>query len=413
MKGMVKPTYLCFAAQDWWYHNQAHSDFQIMRHVAESRRVLVVNSLGLRVPLPGRSTQSARRIVRKAKSLAHLMRAPIPDLPNFHVMTAVAVPLYGRARLEAGNAWLVAAQVRAACARLGIQRPIGIVTLPTAEPVLRHLDCRIVVANRSDKYANFTEAKTKLIAGFEERLIKRSDHVLYSSHALMADELPLSGGKARFFDHGVDIEHFTHRPVEEQPADLRSIPGPRVGFFGSVDTLVDIDLLDRVAEALPSVQLVIIGSVTVPVAKLAKRPNVHLLGFRPYSEIPKYGSGFDVALMPWKLNEWIRLCNPIKLKEYLALGLTVVSTPFPELDYYGDLVRVASEPSMFVAEVERALRETTGPAERSVRRASVASQTWAKRARELMELCEGPEARDEVLAGHSDLDTTEDPPCGR
>ena len=383
------PAYLCFAAQDWWYHNQAHSDFQLMRRVAESRPVLVVNSLGLRMPTPGRSTQPWHRMARKAKSIARLVRAPLPELPNFHVMSPLALPLYGRPRLAAANAWLVAAQVRLACARLGIRRPVVIVTMPTAEPVLRHLDCRLVVANRSDKHSNFAEAEKDVIAELEARLIGRADHVLYSSHALMEDEQGLSGDKASFFDHGVDIEHFAHTEAPE-PADLRAIPRPRVGFFGAVDDLVDIELLDALAERVPDAQLVVIGSATVPVGELARRANVHLLGFRPYSEIPAYGSGFDVALMPWKANEWIRLCNPIKLKEYLALGLPVVSTPFPELAYYPDVVHVAADPDAFVAAVQDALRESAEPTGRASRRDRIAGQTWAMRAQELMKLCEGP-----------------------
>ena len=81
------PAYLCFSAQDWWYHNRAHSDFQLLRRVAKHRKVLLVNSIGLRMPSPGKSTQFLRRILRKAKSVAMLVRRPIEDTPNFYVMT--------------------------------------------------------------------------------------------------------------------------------------------------------------------------------------------------------------------------------------------------------------------------------------------------------------------------------------
>ena len=107
-----------FSAQDFWYHNRAHSDIQLMRNVAASRRVLFVNSIAMRMPIPGRSTQAFRRIWRKAKSMAKLVRRPIPELPDFHVMTPVTIPLYGSAIARRLNSALVRAQVRPCCGRL-------------------------------------------------------------------------------------------------------------------------------------------------------------------------------------------------------------------------------------------------------------------------------------------------------
>ena len=387
-----EPAYLCFAAQDWWYHNQAHSDFQLLRQIARTRRVLVVNSIGMRMPTPGRTTQPWRRVARKLRSVARLVRAPLPDTPDFHVMSPLAVPVFGRPWVERANAASIALQVRLAMAFLGIRRPVAVVTLPTAEPVLDRLRLSTVVANRSDKHSMFAEADGSVIAGFEARLLRRADRVIYSSHALMDDEASSSAGKAVFVDHGVDAEHFVRRPPQDEPADLRAIPHPRVGFFGAVDDLVDVGLLEELAAQRPDVHLVVVGSVTVPVGSLTSSPNVHLLGFRPYSEIPAYGSGLDVALMPWKTNEWIRLCNPIKLKEYLALGLPVVSTPFPELEHYRDVVRVASGPTAFVAAVGDALSDPGGEPARADRRARVAGITWARQAELLRQLCETPPA---------------------
>jgi glycosyltransferase involved in cell wall biosynthesis len=385
-----KSPYVCFAAQDWWYHNQSHSDFQLMRHIAQTRRVLVVNSIGMRMPLPGRSTEPLRRILRKARSVARLIQAPLDDLPNFHVMSPLVAPFYGQPAIRTLNAWAVAAQVRLACAYLRMRRPICVVTLPTAEPVVTHMAHRSLVVNRSDKYSAFSEADGEYIAQLEERLLSRADHVLYASRALMAAEMATADGRAHFVDHGVDVEHFRRRPLQEEPADLRDIPHPRLGFFGSLDSLVDTDLIEHVASQLPETQVVLIGTATVSTARLERLPNVHLLGSRPYEEIPRYGSGFDVALMPWKSIDWIRWCNPIKLKEYLALGLPVVSTPFPELTHYEGFVRVAATPEGFVAQVRAALAPSrTHDDDGAARRARVADDTWDARAQEIIELAEG------------------------
>ncbi|WP_345096707.1 glycosyltransferase [Planomonospora venezuelensis] len=151
--------------------------------------------------------------------------------------------------------------------------------------------------------------------------------------------------------------------------------------------MVDFDLLDRLAEELPEASLVLIGDANGPTERLTRHRNVYWLGFRPYEQIPAYGSGFDVAIMPWLDNEWIRNSNPIKLKEYLALGLPVVSTPFGELERYPDQVITASGAADFAEAVRTALKEG-GPLPAEELRSSVADAAWSVRAADLMRLVE-------------------------
>lgn len=349
---------MCFSAQDWWYHNRAHSDFQLMRSIAAHRKVLVVNSIGMRMPTPGRSTQVLRRVGRKLRSVAMLVRRPLPELPGFYVMSPLPLPFYGSPLVRRVNALLVRAQVLAVSRALGLHRPVIMVTIPTAWDVVRPMRRQALVFNRSDRHSSFPESDRPTIEALERGLLERSDHVVYVSTALMDEERRMTGDRAYFLDHGVDTDHFRRRPESEQPADLRAIPGPRVGFFGALDDyLVDFDLLERIAVELPDASLVLIGDATVPMERLTRHPNVHWLGFRPYERIPAYGSGFDVAIMPWLDNPWIKHSNPIKLKEYLALGLPVVSTDFRELVNYADRVRVAAGGDLFLDAVRATLRE--------------------------------------------------------
>ncbi|MEV4525844.1 glycosyltransferase [Streptosporangium sp. NPDC049304] len=382
------PGYVCFSAQDWWYHNRAHSDFQLMRSIAAHRKVLVVNSIGMRMPMPGRSTQVLRRVGRKLRSVAMLVRRPLRELPGFYVMSPLPLPFYGSPLARRVNALLVRAQVLAVSWALGLRRPVIMVTIPTAWDVVRPMRRRALVFNRSDRHSSFPESDRPTIEALERGLLERSDHVIYVSSALMGEEKGVTGERAHFLDHGVDTDHFRRRPESEQPADLRAIPGPRVGFFGALDDyLVDFDLLERLAVELPDVSLVLIGDATVPMERLTRHPNVHWLGFRPYERIPAYGSGFDVAIMPWLDNPWIRHSNPIKLKEYLALGLPVVSTDFQELANYADRVRIAADGGLFVDAVRATLRDGgLQPAETV--RGSVLGASWASRAAQLMALAE-------------------------
>ncbi|GAA2150978.1 glycosyltransferase family 1 protein [Kitasatospora kazusensis] len=385
--------YVCFAAQDWWYHNRAHSDVQLMLNLARQRPVLFVNSIAMRMPLPGRSSQPLRRILRKARSMARKVQRPVPEIPGFAVMTPVLLPFYGSATARALNARLIAWQVRLAARSLGMATEVVVATIPTAADVVEHLPHRVLVYNRSDRHSAFPEADTASVELLERSLMRRARHVLYVSTELMTAERELTGDRAVFLDHGVDLEHFAAPAAE--PADLAAVPHPRIGFFGALDDfVVDFDLLARVAKEYPDAQLVLVGSTTHDLAALTALPNVHHLGFKPYAEIPAYGRGFDVALMPWLDNDWVRHCNPIKLKEYLALGLPVVSTDFPEVRRYAGQIAVADSTEAFVAAVGAALAEADRSGEQEVRaaelrRAAVAADSWQARAGDLLALVEG------------------------
>jgi glycosyltransferase involved in cell wall biosynthesis len=347
------------------------------------------------MPLPTRTTQPWRRIARKAASTTKVLRRPYPELPGFAVLSPVVLPFYGSATGRALNARSVAAQVRWACRRLSIEDPTAVVTIPTAVDVLPHLSLRGVIFNRSDKHSEFSETDQDLIRSLEDRLLQTSDAVVYVSRQLLADESDRTAGRASFLDHGVDLAHFTSAPAAQpgEPEELTSVPRPRVGFFGGIDDyVVDMALLERVARELCDAQLVLIGDATCSMERLTALPNVTWVPRRPYEQIPAYGRALDVALMPWLQNEWIRSCNPIKLKEYLALGLPVVSTDFPEVHRYADVVRVAHSPEEFVALVRRSL-DDGGPASPAARRAAVADASWDTVARRLEGVCDAVRSR--------------------
>lgn len=376
----VAPAWVCFAAQDWWYHNHGHSDFQLMTRIARDRTVLLVNSIAMRMPTPGRSPQFARRLIRKARSMVKGVRRPLDTSPRFHVLSCVIVPFYGSPIARRVNSALVRAQVRAVCRWLGIREPVIMVTIPTAWEVVAPMKRRALVFNHSDKHSAFGEVAKDFIESLEAELLANSDAVVYVSRSLMRDDAPATGSRAHFLDHGVDLEHFRARPASEHPDDLARIPAPRIGFFGGIDDyVVDLELLAKVARRFPKASLVLIGDATCALPELESLPNVHLLGPRPYAEIPRYGSAFDVALMPWLQNDWIEACNPIKVKEYLALGLPVVTTWYPEVVRYEAVLSTARSHEEFLDAVERVL-DGRRPATPEECRASVLDASWDNRA---------------------------------
>ena len=375
--------WICFSAQDYWYHNRAHSDIQLMRRVARHEPVLLVNSLGMRMPVPGRTAGVGSRLLRKAGSMLRFVRRPEPDYPQLRVLTPVFLPFYGNSVARKLNGWLVRQQVSLVARAIGIDAPVLFVTLPTAWDAARRMRRRCLIANRSDRYSSLPEANGPVVRALEEDLLASADAAVYASHELQDEESELAAGVVRFLDHGVDLEHFGS--VTEHP-DMAEIPRPRAGYFGGIDDYVlDLELLAAVADRLPHVQFVLVGDATCDIDRLTRRENVHWFGMRAYRDIPAFGAGFDVALMPWLDNDWIRYCNPIKLKEYLALGLTIVSTPFPELAQYEGHVRVAQGVGAFSQAVRRALEAPAAP--ESLRQ-RVAGETWERKCAELMALAE-------------------------
>jgi hypothetical protein len=383
---VARPDIVIFCGQDWWYHNRAHSDFQLMTRAAKHRKVLLVNSIGMRMPMPGRSPLPFKRIWRKLKSMLRHTRKPLQETPSYTVMTPVLFPFYGSEKAREFNANSIRRQVERVMKKQGIVDPHLIVTVPTAWDVAKDMRRSTLVYNRSDKHSAFTEADQGLIAGLERQLLAKADGVLYSSRAFLESERMLTGGRALFLDHGVDIAHFAPRPRTEVLVQM-GCKRPIIGFFGGLDDyVIDFDLLERLAVERPDYTLVLIGDATLSMDRLTRHPNVRHLGFRPYAEIPQLGADFDVSIMPWLDNDWIRCCNPIKLKEYLSLGQEVVTTWFPEVEHYRDFVHVAKTGDEFLARIDAVVRGKKSPGDR---RALLTKATWDDRTLELLASLDG------------------------
>lgn len=158
----------------------------------------------------------------------------------------------------------------------------------------------------------------------------------------------------------MDRAHFAAaRGVLPDPEDQAHLARPRLGYYGVIDERMDLDLVAALADARPEWSVVMFGPVVkIDEADLPRRPNLHYLGGKSYAELPAYLSSWDVALMPFAINEATRFISPTKTPEYLAAGRPVVSTPVTDVvRHYGELsaVAIAGDAASFVAACERAL----------------------------------------------------------
>ena len=386
---------VCFAGVDWWYHNRGHSECQIMRRLAARTTVLWVNSIGMRLPTRGKTELAAHRYLRKAKSLLKGLRR---DESGMWVLTPLFLPRYDD-RGVAINGRLLRAQVGLVRRFLGMRRAAAWLTVPTAVAAVEKGDWTTVVFNRSDDFSRFPEADAGFIRGLERRCLARAEHTLYVNRELF-DRERAQAHDAQWLGHGVDFDHFAaaYPPREgDCPEALRGLPRPWVGFYGALDNYtIDLDLMIKVARSIPTGTLIVIGFKAMDISRLEAEPNVKWLPPITYADVPRHAAQFDVALMPWLDNEWIRGCNPIKLKEYLALGFPIVSIRFGELARHEGVVRACGSHEEFVAAVGQAVREGNNPEAIRRRRDAVRGDSWdalAERVGELMGALPAAEGR--------------------
>ncbi|HEX6583955.1 MAG TPA: glycosyltransferase [Thermoleophilaceae bacterium] len=363
---------ICFGGVDWWYHNRGHYDVQMMRELSADRPVLYVNSIGMRMPTPHAGGMFHRRVARKLRSVS---RGLVIVRPNFAVLSGLALPgrLGGLSRRRA-----LPFQVQRAARALGIRRPLVWVAVPTAAEALDSLPAEALVYQRTDRFESFAGVDGPRIEALDRGLKRRADLTLFCS-TLLYEEERADCRHAMFVDHGVDYERFAAAGRGElpEPGDTRSLPRPRVGFVGSIEPhTLDPKLVVEVAQLLPNVHFVLVGESTLPKETFAL-PNVSLLGKRPYERVAAYMAACDVLIMPWTRSPWIEACNPVKLKEYLAVGRPIVTTPFRELERYAEHVRVASDAPSFVRAVEESLAR---PGDAAAGRARVRRDSWSQRA---------------------------------
>jgi UDP-galactopyranose mutase len=221
-----------------------------------------------------------------------------------------------------------------------------------------HLPSVATVYDCMDELAAFRFAPPRLLP-LEQALLSQAD-VVFTGGFSLYEAKKNRHHNVHPFPSSVDRAHFMQaRSATDTPVDQRPIPGPRLGFYGVVDERMDLGLLTAVADARPDWSLVIVGPVVkIDPADLPRRPNLHFLGGKDYSELPAYLAGWDVALMPFAINESTRFISPTKTPEYLAGGKPVVSTPVKDvIRHYGDLqaVNIAEDAGEFIRGCEAAL----------------------------------------------------------
>jgi glycosyltransferase involved in cell wall biosynthesis len=368
---------ICFS-NDW--DGDPLSKKHIMLRLARQNRILWVNSIGNRNP--SASVRDFRRIVKKLKAFGGGCREVSK---NIHTLSPLAIPFHGNAAARALNRHFLAWSVRRACRRLGFRNPITWSFLPTSGEAVGNLGEKLIVYHCVDEFSEFTGTDKDAILRMELDLLSKADQVLVSSGSLYDSKKP-HNARTSMVTHGVDLEHFRKAcdPKGIVPADLAKLARPVIGFHGLVADWVDLNLMRFLAVSRPSWSFVLIGKVDADASAVKGLTNVHFLGRKPYSALPSYCAGIDVAILPFAINELTLASNPLKLREYLAAGLPVVATDIPEARRLGEHVRIGRSYEEFLAQIEMSLARGAGP-QVSISDA-VAGESWDFKVEEMSSL---------------------------
>jgi glycosyltransferase involved in cell wall biosynthesis len=369
---------VCFSGVDWKSHRQR--PHWLMSAFAErGARVLFVDNLGTRLPRL-RDTQA---VARKLSGWARSSRTARPGGRGaIRVDSPVVLPLQhlGLVR-RIGRATLVRRLRR----RLSPSRPLVVWTylpLPVIADTAKALGADLLVYDWSDdareRVLSPSARQRARIGRWEDQMAERADVVFVASAELLRSRAP-ANPRTFLVPHGAPRKGREGAARPEPHPSLADLPRPRIGYIGSISEWTDLDLVDRLARERPGWSFVMVGPVRTRAKGLRQRPNVILTGERPHEEIPSLLAGFDVAIIPYRVSPAMAAASPVKLREYLAAGLPVVSVDVPEVREFAPPVRVASGPEEFLAQIEAALTD-----ERPRHRRSPRATSWEERAEEMI-----------------------------
>ncbi len=384
---------VCVSSLDWDAHWTSKQ--QIMHRLAATNRILYVEEpvtmlAPLKVPALWRRWAAVLPRIRRAEPGLWTLTPP-PLLPFGNVR-----PLVNRL-----NQWWLSQYVHWAARRLGFRDYLLWTYLPTSVALVDRLEPFALVYHCVDEHSAFPGfVDPEVVRAYDEALTRRADLVITTAENLRAARAALNP-HTYHVANAADVAHFGRAldPALPLPADVVAIPQPRIGVIGVHDERLDEAAIEAIALADPAWQVVLVGPIRegdVDEARLRALPNVHLLGDKALAELPAYLKALDVALIPYKLNELSRNIFPLKLFEYLAGGVPVVSAALPELAPYAGVVALAARPQDYPAVVSQALADLADPgaaAARGERTRLAADNTWDGRVEVISGLVEDMLAR--------------------
>jgi glycosyltransferase involved in cell wall biosynthesis len=360
---------ILYFGNDWAAENRT-SSHHVARWLAKRYRVIYVESPGLRAPKG--TGRDLRKVVSKA-SLA--LRGPRAVPEGLSVQTLLQIPFHGSELVRRANRKLLLGSLKLLMKLYRIENPITWFVVPHLSSVAGELGEKLSVYYCIDDYASLPDVDPVAVRRMDDELTRKADTVFVASETLLEAKRRLNP-HTWVSPHGVDYHHFVKAqdPQLAVPEDARHLPGPIIGFFGLIEKWIDLGLVAWLASQRPTWTFLMIGRIAV--SDVPTLPNLHFLGRRPYETLPAYGKSFTAAIIPYHLTPQVMNANPIKLREYLAMGKPIVSVSTPEIDKFAEHVAISRSREEFLAKLDRAVTSGLDPEQIRRQTALASTMTW-------------------------------------
>lgn len=363
---------ICFAKD--WNEDPTSNHYVMTRFAADNNKVLWINSISTRAP----RLNSARDIKKIFFKAANFLKGLKQVSPTLWVLTPIVIPLHDQRWAVSVNRIILRFLIKWARWRIGMRQFQLWAFVPTAAEYVGRLGESALVYYCTDDWTSFSFSKKQQAGGMMRVLASRAD-VVFATATSLVRTLEAFSQHVYLAAHGVEHALFATALEDSTrvPDDLQRVAKPVIGYYGLIESWLDLQLIRWLAERHPEWSFVLIGKVCVDVGELRELPNVHFLGRKQHHELPAYCKGFDVALIPHKVNDLTRNMNPIKLREYMSAGVPVVSSALPEVAAYPSC-RIADSYEDFEVAIGEAIRQG-GHAFRCQLSDSMRGETWDRK----------------------------------
>lgn len=157
--------------------------------------------------------------------------------------------------------------------------------------------------------------------GTERRFARTADFGTASAPVLQTQLERLGASAVHALPNAFNPRIFDSQRTWPRPGDLP--PGDAVLYVGSLwGGWMHWALVERIARRRSELNFVFIGDHRGEGDGLP--PNCHFLGLKPQHSLPAYLQHARVGWLPWRVDAVTRATSPLKVYEYLAMGLPVV-----------------------------------------------------------------------------------------
>ncbi|MCU7904537.1 MAG: glycosyltransferase [Candidatus Thiodiazotropha sp. (ex Epidulcina cf. delphinae)] len=373
-------SFLVFS-DDWGEHPSSCQ--HIFKQITKKHPVLWVNTIGTRNPKL--NIYDLKKALIKIKKMLFMRRTKNTHNDNNPtVIQPIMLPFFSLPGIKSFNKYSLQKAVSNSMKKNAINNPIMVITAPNAHEYIGSFGEKCSVYYCVDDYSEWPGLNQEEVVKMESALIQKCN-IFFATSDLLYNKISKTNKKVKLLTHGVDLEFYSKKNLPTHEL-LKDIPRPQVGYFGLFDDRSDKELIKSLSLKMPDISFIITGSIDTDIRDLRSISNIHFTGSVPYKELPQIISSWDICMLPYRINELTNAIQPLKIKEYLASGKPIISTPIKEVKALEKYVHLAETPDHWRKTIQKILR--TGPDDKALNRNDfLKPESWERKADYFLEIC--------------------------